>query len=154
MCVHFGPAKNPWAMGEDGGMSSPRPPRSTAETADMQERARRTLPVAVCVLLAVFAMYLPLPKRFVAVVPLVLAVVLSVRLLQFLRHRSGREKVWPAVTLVMVTVLLASLVVQAVFYRTVAPYEQCVDGALTSQARADCEKLPGSSLLGRAPSHA
>lgn len=129
-------------------MSTPGHQWSAAEA---QERARLTLPVVACVLLSVVAMYLPLPKRFVAAVPLLLAVVLSVRLLRFLRHRRGRDKIWPAVTLVMVGALLASLVVQGLFYRTVAPYEQCLAGALTAQAKADCESLPGARLLGVAP---
>lgn len=118
--------------------------------ADAQERARLSLPVMVCVLLSVVAMYLPLPKRFVAVVPLLLAVVLSVRLLRSLRHRRQREKIWPAVTLGMIGVLLASLLVQGVFYRSVHAYEECLAGALTAQARADCETLRGSLGLGRA----
>lgn len=128
-------------------MTSPQQQRSIAEA---REKARLTLPVLACVLLAVIAMYLPLPKRFVAVVPLVLAVVLSVRLLRSLRHRRGREKVWPAVTLGMVGLLLASLLVQGLFYRSVAAYEECMSGAQTSQARADCESLRGPFAQGGA----
>ena len=126
-------------------MSSAEHERSVAYARD---RARLTLPVLVCVLLAVVAMYLPLPKRFIAVVPLLLAVALSVRLLRFLSNRRGREKIWPAMTLGVVGLLLASLVVQGAFYRTVQAYEQCVDGAQTAQARADCESLRDSVVPG------
>ena len=126
-------------------MSSREQERSIAYARD---KARLTVPVLICVLLAVVAMYLPLPKRFVAVVPLVLAVGLSVRLLRFLSNRRGREKIWPAVTLAIVGLLLASLAVQGAFYRTVQAYEQCVDGAQTAQARADCEGLRDSMVLG------
>ncbi|OFE14786.1 hypothetical protein BA895_08890 [Humibacillus sp. DSM 29435] len=126
-------------------MSSEERERSIAYA---REKARRTVPVLICVLLAVVAMYLPLPKRFIAVVPLLLAVGLSVRLLRFLSNRRGREKIWPAMTLGIVGLLLASLAVQGAFYRTVQAYEQCIDGAQTAQARADCEGLRDSIVLG------
>ena len=126
-------------------MSTTEKERSIAYARD---KARLTLPVLVCVMLAVVAMYLPLPKRFIAVVPLLLAVALSVRLLRFLSSRRGREKIWPAVTLGVIGLLLASLAVQGAFYRTVQAYEQCVDGAQTAQAKADCESLRDSVVLG------
>ncbi len=126
-------------------MSTTEKERSIAYARD---KARLTLPVLVCVMLAVVAMYLPLPKRFVAVVPLLLAVALSIRLLRFLSSRRGREKIWPAVTLGVIGLLLASLAVQGAFYRTVQAYEQCVDGAQTAQAKADCESLRDSVVLG------
>ena len=106
-----------------------------------RERARRTFPVTVLVLLGIIAMYLPLPKRFVAVLPLVLAAVLTVRLLRFLAPRRGREKVWPAVTLGIVGLMLASLAGQAVFYADISAYEECLRGAQTQQARGACEEL-------------
>lgn len=106
-----------------------------------REKARRTLPISLLVLLAIVAMYLPLPKRFVAFLPLVIAVVLSVRLFTFLQGRSGREKVWPAVTLVLVGLLISSLAVQALFFDWVSEYEQCVAGAQTQQAAGACEQL-------------
>ena len=134
-------------MGEDGRMGDTEREKSVAYARD---KARLTLPVLVCVLLAVVAMYLPLPKRFVAVVPLLLAIGLSVRLLRFLSNRRGREKIWPAMTLAVVGLLLASLAVQGAFYRTVQAYEQCLDGAQTAQARADCEGLRDSIVLGDA----
>ncbi|MEO5745193.1 MAG: hypothetical protein ABIQ53_11495 [Terracoccus sp.] len=126
-------------------MSTTEKERSIAYARD---KARLTLPVLVCVMLAVVAMYLPLPKRFIAVVPLLLAVALSVRLLRFLSSRRGREKIWPAVTLGVIGLLLASLAVQGAFYRTVQAYEQCIDGAQTAQAKADCESLRDSVVLG------
>lgn len=113
-----------------------------------REKARRTLPISLLVLLGIIAMYLPLPKRFVAVLPLLIAIVLSVRLLQFLRDRPGRERVWPVITLVLVGLLLSSLGVQALFYESVKAYEQCLEGAQTQQARAACEELRRQSPLG------
>jgi len=123
-------------------------PRGEHEIAFRREKAKRTLPVSLLVLLGLLAMYLPLPKRFVAFLPLLLAVVLTVRLLRFLSPRAGREKVWPVVTLVIVGVLLSTLAMQVAFYDAVSGYEQCLDGAQTSLARAGCEQLKNSSLLG------
>lgn len=106
-----------------------------------REKAQRTLPISTLVLLSVVAMYLPLPKRFVAALPLAIALVLSVRLLRFLRHRAGRERLWPVITLLLVTLLLTNLAGQALFYDTVSAYEQCVATAQTNAAAADCEQL-------------
>lgn len=123
-------------------------PQLDQEIAFAREKAKRTLPVALLVLLGLVAMYLPLPKRFVAVLPLVLAVVLTVRLLRFLSARAGREKIWPVVTLVIAGMLLSTLALQVVFYDTVSAYEQCLDGAQTSTAAGDCEQLRDSGLFG------
>ena len=111
------------------------------DVAFAREKAKRTLPISVLVLLAVVAMYLPLPQRFVAVLPLALALVQSVRLLRFLRHRAGRERLWPVVTLLLVTLLLTNLAGQAAFYDTIKAYEQCIETAQTSAAAGDCEQL-------------
>ena len=59
--VHAGPVG---AMGEDGRMTDPEP---AGPIVFAREKAKRTLPVALLVLLGLTAMYLPLPKRFVAV---------------------------------------------------------------------------------------
>lgn len=129
----------------DGPVSTqPRDP----DVAFARDKARRTLPISVLMLLAIVAMYLPLPKRFVALAPLVIAVVLSIRLLQFLRNRPGRERVWPVVTLVLVALLLSNLAVQALFYESVSAYERCVESAQTSQAAGTCEELRRKSPLG------
>jgi len=118
------------------------------EIAFAREKAKRTLPVAVLVLLALVAMYLPLPKRLVAFIPLAVALVLTVRLLRFLSARAGREKIWPAVTLAIIGVLIMTLVLQVAFYGAVRAYEDCVARAQTSLAQADCEKLRESGPLG------
>jgi cytochrome bd-type quinol oxidase subunit 2 len=123
-------------------------PQLEQEVAFAREKAKRTLPVALLVLLGLVAMYLPLPKRFVAFLPLVFAIVLTVRLLRFLSMRSGREKVVPVFTLVIIGMLLSTLTLQVAFYRTVSAYEECLAGAQTSIAQADCEKLKESSMLG------
>lgn len=124
-------------------MTEPRP----EDVAFRREKAKRTLPVSLLVLLGLLAMYLPLPKRFVAFLPLVLAVVLTVRLLRFLSPRAGREKVMPALTLALVGLLLSTLAMQIAFYDKVSAYEQCLDGAQTSQARGDCDQQRNTSLL-------
>ena len=67
-------------------------PQLEQEIAFAREKAKRTLPVALLVLLGLVAMYLPLPKRFVAFLPLVLAIVLTVRLLRFLSLRAGARE--------------------------------------------------------------
>lgn len=113
-----------------------------------REKAKRTLPVSLLVLLGIIAMYLPLPKRFIAVLPLVIAVVLTVQLLRFLSGRAGREKIWPAITLGLVGLLLSTLAVQAVFYDEVSAYERCTSEAQTQQARGTCEELRDKGPLG------
>jgi RsiW-degrading membrane proteinase PrsW (M82 family) len=128
-------------------MSTQPPDR---DVAFVREKARRTLPISLLVLLAIVAMYLPLPKRFVAALPLAIAIVLSVRLLQFLRERPGRERVWPVVTLVLIGVLLSNLAAQVLFYDAVHAYEQCMKGAQTSQAAGACDQFRRQSPLGRA----
>ena len=85
-------------------MSDPQPEQ---EIAFAREKAKRTLPVALLVLLGLVAMYLPLPKR------------------------AGRERVWPVVTLVIVGMLLSMLALQVAFYGTVSAYEACLSGAQT-----------------------
>lgn len=123
-------------------------PSPELDIAFRREKAKRTLPVSLLVLLGLVAMYLPLPKRFVAFLPLVLAVVLTIRLLRFLAPRARREKVWPALTLGLVGMLLSTLAMQVAFYDKVSAYEQCLDGAQTSLARGDCEHQKDASLLG------
>jgi len=123
-------------------------PQLEQEIAFAREKAKRTLPVAILVLLGLVAMYLPLPKRFVAFLPLVLAVVLTVRLLRFLTSRPGKEKVWPVVTLVISGMLLSTLALQVAFYDTVRAYEECLAGAQTSLAEGDCAQLRNAGMAG------
>jgi cytochrome bd-type quinol oxidase subunit 2 len=132
-------------MGEDVRMTEPQ---LEQEIAFAREKAKRTLPVALLVLLGLVAMYLPLPKRFVAFLPLLVAVVLTIRLLRFLSKRAGREKIWPAFTLVIVGMLLSTLTLQVAFYGAVRAYEDCVSGAQTRQAKADCEVLRDTGMFG------
>jgi len=132
-------------MGEDGRVTDPD---LQDQIVFAREKAKRTLPVALLVLLGLTAMYLPLPKRFVAFVPLVLAVVLTVRLLRFLSPRTGREKIWPVVTLVIAGMLLSTLAVQVAFYDSVSAYEECLAGAQTSIAAGSCAPLRDTGLFG------
>ncbi len=113
-----------------------------------RERARRTLPLIPFVLLGLIAITLPLPKRFVAALPLAVAAYLSVRLLRFLRDRPAREKIWTALSFGVIVSMLLTLVVQAIFYGPVSAFEECVDQAQTSAARAACGELQDGSLLG------
>lgn len=123
-------------------------PQLEQEIAFAREKAKRTLPVALLVLLGLVAMYLPLPKRLVAFVPLVLAVVLTVRLLRFLSARAGKEKIWPVVTLVISGMLISSLALQVAFYDSVSAYEECLAGAQTSIAQGGCEQLKETGMFG------
>ena len=123
-------------------------PQLEEEITFAREKAKRTLPLALLALLGLVAMYLPLPKRFIAFVPLLIAVVLTIRLLRFLSARSGREKIWPAFTLVIVGMLLSTLVLQAAFYDSWSAYEDCLAGAQTRQATADCAQLKDAGMLG------
>lgn len=125
-------------------MSAPPGP----DIAHAREKAKRTLPISLFVLLGIIAMYLPLPRRFVALLPLGIAVVLTVRLLRFLRGRPGREKAWPIVTLVLIGLIAFSLVLQGLFYPSVRAYEECVAGAQTQQAASACEQLRHQGPLG------
>lgn len=123
-------------------------PQQEQEIAFAREKAKRTLPIALLVLLGLVAMYLPLPKRFVAVLPLVVAVALTVRLLRFLAVRRAREKIWAVVTLVIVGMLLSTLALQITFYGAVSAYEECLAGAQTSLAKAECEQLKNAGVVG------
>ena len=123
-------------------------PQLEKEIAFAREKAKRTLPLALLVLLGLIAMYLPLPTRFIAFAPLLIAVVLTIRLLRFLSTRGGREKIWPAFTLVIVGMLLSTLALQLAFYDSWSAYEDCIAGAQTQQATADCVQLKDTGMLG------
>ena len=133
-------------MVEDGRVTTPRDP----DIAFAREKAKRSLPISILTLLGLIAMYLPLPQRFIAFLPLVVAVGLSGRLIRFLRGRSGREKVWPAITLGLVGYLIAALTTQIVLYGPIASYETCIDQAQTAQASAACELEREKGPLGGA----
>jgi len=123
-------------------------PSREQEIALARERARRTLPLIGFVLLGLIAITLPLPKRFVAALPLVVAAYLSVKLLRYLKERPTSEKIWTALSLGVIVSMLLTLLVQAIFYGPVSAYEQCYDQAQTSAARAACDQLQRSGLLG------
>jgi hypothetical protein len=135
---------------EDGPVSVSPDKQSNLSLA--RDRARLSLPVSLLVLLAIIAMTMPLPKRFVAVLPLLVALPLTIRLLRFLAGRPGRERFWPILTLVVIGMLLSQLTLQAVFFTRVRAYEQCLANAQTGVARGACEELrreapPGSQLI-------
>lgn len=90
------------------------------------------------------AMMAPLPRRFITVLPLVVAVVLAIRYLRRLPSALRRERMMPILTLVVMGIVALLLAVQALAYNQVRDYEQCRLGAQTAAARADCESLiPG-----------
>ena len=105
-------------------------PQQEQEIAFAREKAKRTLPIELLVLLGL------------------LAIVLTVRLLRFLSTRGGKEKIWPVVTLVISGMLLSSLALQVVFYDSVHAYEECVAGAQTSIAEGDCAPLKDAGMIG------
>ena len=123
-------------------------PSREQEIALARERAKASLPLVAFVLLGLVAISLPLPRRFVAVLPLAVATYLSVRLLRSMRDRPTREKVWTALSLGIIASMLVSLGVQAVFYGPLSAYETCMSEALTSAARASCDQLHLSRVLG------
>jgi hypothetical protein len=123
-------------------------PTREQQIASARDRARRTLPVVPFVLLGLIAITMPLPKRFVAALPLLVAAYLSIRLLHFLRDRPAREKIWTALSFGIIVSMLLTLVVQAIFYGPVSAFEECVDQAQTSAARAACGELQDGGLLG------
>lgn len=123
-------------------------PSREHEIALAKERAKRSLPLMAFVLLGLLAISLPLPKRFVAVLPLLVAAYLSVRLLRLVKDRSTSEKLWTALSLGIIVAMLLTLLVQGVFYGPVSAYEQCFDQAQTAAARASCGQLQRSGLLG------
>lgn len=137
-------------MREDGGVSVPSDKQTDLRLA--RDRARLSLPVSLLVLLAIIAMTMPLPKRFVAVLPLLVALPLTIKLLRFLTGRPRRERFWPILTLVVIGMLLSQLSLQAMFFSQVRAYEQCLDNAQTGVARGACEQLrrqapPGTELI-------
>ena len=123
-------------------------PSREQEIALARERAKRSLPLIAFGLLGLLAISLPLPKRFVAALPLLVAAYLSVQLLRFLKDRPTSEKLWTALSLGIIVAMLMTLVVQVFFYGPVSAYEQCYDQAQTATARASCEQLQRSGLLG------
>ena len=128
-------------------MTQPPQPTREQEIVLARERAKRTLPLIGFVLLGLIAITMPLPRRFVAALPLLVAAYLSVKLLRFLKDRPTSEKLWTAISLGIIVSMLLTLVVQAVFYGPVSAYEQCIDQAHTSAARASCDQL-STGLLG------
>lgn len=125
-------------------------PADHRDTAFAREKAKRSLPISLLLLLGIIGMYLPLPRRFVAAVPLAVAIVLSIRLLRYLRGRAGRDKVWPILTLVLIAFIALTLGLQGVFYRSLVAYQACLASAQTQQAAAACEPLRQQSPLGGA----
>jgi len=102
------------------------------------------------ILLVMFAMNLRLPQRLIAIVPITVAGVESVRALMTLGRleATGRERLWPVVSLGLVGLMLMSLLTQVIFYGPQKAYEDCMTGAHTRVAQAECQHQRERSVLG------
>lgn len=112
-----------------------------------------SLASTVAMLVTLVAMLLPLPGRFVAVLPCTVGVWQAVLALRDAARRRGElpvaHRVPPMMNLVLATLLFAALGVQVIFYSSASRYEDCVRGANTNAARAQCESGLRAELLGR-----
>ncbi len=113
-------------------------------------RGRYSLTIAALFVLVLFGASLPLPQRGVAVVPLVVAGVESVRELRRLRRQEAGPlpRMGPTVTLGFVTLLLLAAITQATLYSTQKAFEDCMAGANTQAAQAICGHERQQRILG------
>ena len=93
---------------------------------------------------------LPLPRRAIVVIPIVVAIVVSIREMRRLSRASSGAftRFGPAVALGLSTVLLLGAITQAVFYVPQKRYEDCMTGANTSTAQTVCSQERQQSILG------
>ena len=84
------------------------------------------------------------------VVPIVLAIVVSVREMRRLSRSAAGPftRFGPAVALGLSAVLLLGAVTQAVFYAPQKQYEDCMTGANTNTAQTVCSQQRQRSILG------
>jgi hypothetical protein len=117
---------------------------------EIQRRGRYSLTIACLFLLILLGGELPLPRRVIVVVPLVLAIYASVREMRRLAKVSARAitRFGPAVALGLSGVLLIGVVTQIVFYAPQKEYEDCMAGANTATAQAACNQQRQRSILG------
>jgi len=119
-------------------------------TQRQRRSATYSLTMFCLILLVMFAMNLRLPQRLVAIVPITVAGVESVRALMALGRleASSRERLWPVVSLGLVGLMLMSLLTQVVFYGPQKAYEDCMTGAHTRVAQVDCQRQRERPVLG------
>jgi hypothetical protein len=118
-------------------------------------QARR---VAVLMLVGLAALTMPFPWVGVALVPLGMAAVESVRGLLQMRaaQASAGSQAWTLAGLVLIVLMIASVAWPFVFFGASLDYQRCLERANTGAARAECRSpmptglAPESSLfLGR-----
>lgn len=110
--------------------------------------------VAVLMLVGLAALTMPFPWVGVALLPLGLAAVESVRALLQMRGQQGgaAPRVWTLTGLVLIVLMIASVGWPFIFFRASLDYQRCLDGANTAAARAECrpvleQLVPGSREL-------
>ena len=117
---------------------------------ELRARGRYSLTIASLFVLILVGAGLPLPRRAIVVVPIVVAIIVSVREMRRLSRSSAGAftRFGPAVALGLSAVLLLGAVTQAVFYAPQKQYEDCMTGANTNTAQTVCNQQRQRSLLG------
>ena len=117
---------------------------------ELRARGRYSLTIASLFVLILVGAGLPLPRRAIVVVPIVVAIVVSVREMRQLSRSSAGAftRFGPAVALGLSAVLLLGAVTQAVFYTPQKQYEDCMTGANTNTAQTVCSQQRQRSILG------
>ena len=117
---------------------------------ELRARGRYSLTVAALFALILLAAGLPLPRRAIVLVPIVVAMTVSVREMRRLSRVSAGAftRFGPAVALGLSAMLLLGAVTQAVFYVPQKQYEDCMQGANTSAAQTVCSQERQRSILG------
>ncbi len=117
---------------------------------ELRARGRYSLTIACLFLLILVGAGLGLPRRAIVVVPIVVAIVVSVREMRRLSRASAGAftRFGPAVALGLSTVLLLGAITQAVFYVPQKQYEDCMTGANTNTAQTVCNQQRQRSILG------
>ncbi len=103
--------------------------------------------VAVLLLVGLVALVMPFPWVGVALLPLGWGIVESIRALRELQAaRAGPGPIaWAIAGLGLVTMLFLSVLWPFVFFSTTMEYQNCLEGAHTGPARAECRE----NLIGR-----
>jgi len=112
-------------------------------------RPQRTLPpgavharrAGIFLLLGALGVNLPLPWTGIALVPLSIGAVESIRALKVMRaaHAPARSVVWALFGLVLTVMLAGAVALPYAFYDTTKGYQECMLGANTSVAAAQCQ---------------
>ena len=117
---------------------------------ELRARGRYSLTIASLFLLILLGAGLPLPRRAIVVLPILVAIIVSIREMRRLSRASAGAftRFGPAVALGLSTVLLLGAITQAVFYAPQKRYEDCMTGANTSAAQTVCTQERQQSILG------